>query len=138
MAPLAVPVVPEKEIEVARVKRGVTGRARHKKVLSFTKGHRGQRHKLFRRANESMLHALSYAYRDRRDRKNDFRRLWIIRINAAARMHGTTYSRLMAGLTRAGVTIDRKVLADLAVRDQAAFAKIVETARSATVGGVAP
>ena len=116
---------------MARVKRGVTGRARHKKVLSFTKGHRGQRHKLFRRANESMLHALSYAYRDRRDRKNDFRRLWIIRINAAARMHGTTYSRLIAGLTRAGVAIDRKVLADLAVRDQTAFAKLVETANAA-------
>ena len=115
---------------MARVKRGVTGHARHKKVLSFTKGHRGQRHRLFRRANESMLHALAYQYRDRRDRKNDFRRLWIIRINAAARMHGTTYSRLMAGLTRAGVAIDRKVLADLAVRDQAAFGKLVETANA--------
>jgi large subunit ribosomal protein L20 len=113
---------------VARVKRGVTAHARHKKVLSFTKGHKGQRHRLFRRANESMLHALSYAYRDRRDRKGQFRRLWIIRINAAARMHGTTYSRLMAGLARAGVAIDRKVLADIAVRDQAAFAKLVATA----------
>ena len=116
---------------MARVKRGVAGHARHKKVLSFTKGHKGQRHRLFRRANESMLHALSYAYRDRRDRKAQFRRLWIIRINAAARNHGTTYSRLMDGLARAGVTIDRKVLADLAVRDDAAFAQLVATANAA-------
>jgi large subunit ribosomal protein L20 len=116
---------------MARVKRGVTARARHKKVLSFTKGHKGQRHRLFRRANESMLHALTYAYRDRRDRKGQFRRLWIIRINAAARMHGTTYSRLIDGLAKAGVAIDRKVLADIAVRDPAAFKKLVETAASA-------
>ncbi len=113
---------------MARVKRGVAAHARHKKVLSFTKGHKGQRHRLFRRANESMMHALDYAYRDRRDRKGQFRRLWIIRINAAARQHGTTYSRLMAGLAAAGVTIDRKVLADIAVRDQAAFAKLVAQA----------
>ena len=85
---------------MARVKRGVTGHARHKKVLSFTKGHKGQRHRLFRRANESMMHALDYAYRDRRDRKSQFRRLWIIRINAAARLYGTTYSQLINGLTR--------------------------------------
>ncbi len=113
---------------MARVKRGVAAHARHKKVLSFTKGHKGQRHRLFRRANESMMHALDYAYRDRRDRKGQFRRLWIIRINAAARQHGTTYSRLMAGLAAAGITIDRKVLADIAVRDQAAFAKLVAQA----------
>ncbi len=113
---------------MARVKRGVTARARHKKVLSFTKGHKGQRHRLFRRANESMMHALDYSYRDRRDRKGQFRRLWIIRINAAARIHGTTYSRLMAGLAAAGIAIDRKVLADIAVRDQAAFAKLVAQA----------
>ena len=116
---------------MARVKRGVTGHARHKKVLEFTKGHKGQRHRLFRRANESMMHALSYAYRDRRDRKSQFRRLWIMRINAAARMHGTTYSRLIDGLAKAGVEIDRKVLADIAVRDQAAFAQIVATAAAA-------
>ena len=116
---------------MARVKRGVTGHARHKKVLEFTKGHKGQRHRLFRRANESMMHALSYAYRDRRDRKSQFRRLWIVRINAAARMHGTTYSRLIDGLARAGVEIDRKVLADIAVRDQAAFASLVATAAAA-------
>ncbi len=111
---------------MARVKRGVTARARHKKVLSFTKGHEGGQHRLFRRANESMMHALDYAYRDRRDRKGQFRRLWIMRINAAARLNGTTYSRLMNALRRAGVAIDRKVLADLAVRDQAAFARIVQ------------
>ncbi len=111
---------------MARVKRGVTAHARHKKVLSFTKGHEGGRHRLFRRANESMMHALDYAYRDRRDRKGQFRRLWIMRINAAARLNGTTYSRLMNALRRAGVAIDRKVLADLAVRDQAAFARIVQ------------
>ncbi len=116
---------------MARVKRGVTAHARHKKVLEFTKGHKGQRHRLFRRANESMMHALSYAYRDRRDRKSQFRRLWIIRINAAARMHGTTYSRLIDGLAKAGVEIDRKVLADIAVRDQAAFASIVATSGAA-------
>ena len=116
---------------MARVKRGVTAHARHKKVLSFTKGHRGQRHRLFRRANESMLHALDYQYRDRRDRKGQFRRLWIMRINAAARLHGTTYSRLIDGLAKAGVAVDRKVLADLAVRDQAAFAKLVATANAA-------
>ena len=116
---------------MARVKRGVTGHARHKKALEFTKGHKGQRHRLFRRANESMLHALSYAYRDRRDRKSQFRRLWIVRINAAARMHGTTYSRLIDVLAKAGVEIDRKVLADIAVRDQAAFARLVATAAAA-------
>lgn len=113
---------------MARVKRGVTARARHKKVLSFTKGHEGGRHLLFRRANESMMHALDYAYRDRRDRKGQFRRLWIMRINAAARLNGTTYSRLMNALRKAGIAIDRKVLADLAVRDQAAFARIVQAA----------
>ena len=116
---------------MARVKRGVTGHARHKKVLEFTKGHKGQRHRLFRRANESMMHALSYADGDRRDRKGQFRRLWIVRINAAARMHGTTYSRLIDGLAKAGVEIDRKVLADIAIRDQAAFARLVATAGAA-------
>ena len=117
---------------MARVKRGVAGHARHKKILTLAKGHKGQRHRLFRRANESVLHALQYAYRDRRDRKNNFRKLWIIRINAAARLHGTTYSRLIAGLTRAGVAVDRKILADLAVRDDAAFAHLVATANAAS------
>jgi len=113
---------------VSRVKRGVTAHARHKKILDLAKGHRGTRHRLFRRANESVLHALSYAYNDRKDRKGEFRALWIMRINAAARLHGTTYSRLMNGMRKAGIAIDRKILADLAVRDDAAFAQVVEAA----------
>ena len=117
---------------MARVKRGVTGRARHKKIIQMAKGHKGQRHRLFRRANESVTHALSYAYRDRRDRKGQFRRLWILRINAAVRQHGLSYSRFIDGLAKAGVTLDRKVLADIAVRDEQAFGKLVETAKSAT------
>ena len=117
---------------MARVKRGVTGRARHKKIIQMAKGHKGQRHRLFRRANESVTHALSYAYRDRRDRKGQFRRLWILRINAAVRQHGLSYSRFIDGLAKAGVTLDRKVLADIAVRDPQAFGTLVETAKSAT------
>lgn len=116
---------------MTRIKRGVAARKRHKKVLAQTKGHRGGRHKLFRRANESLLHALHYAYRDRRNRRRDFRRLWIIRINAAARAAGMTYSAFIAGLSRAGIALDRKMLADLAVREPAAFLKVVETARAA-------
>ncbi len=119
---------------MSRVKRGVTGHARHKKILGLAQGHKGQRHRLFRRANESVLHALSYAYRDRKDRKGEFRALWIMRINAAARLHGTTYSRMMDGLKKAGVIVDRKIMADLAVRDDAAFAKLVETAMGAVAG----
>jgi len=115
-----------------RVKRGVTARARHKKIIDMAKGHKGQRHRLFRRANESVTHALSYAYRDRRDRKSEFRKLWIVRINAAVRPHGLNYSRFIDGLAKAGVTLDRKVLADIAVNDTAAFGKLVETARAAT------
>jgi large subunit ribosomal protein L20 len=114
------------------VKRGVTGRARHKKIIQMAKGHKGQRHRLFRRANESVTHALAYAYRDRRDKKSQFRRLWILRINAAARAHGLSYSRLIDGLAKAGVALDRKVLADIAVRDDAAFGRLVEQARAAT------
>ena len=98
-------------------------------MLALTKGHRASRHTLFRRANESLLHALSYAYRDRRNRKRDFRRLWITRINAAARAAGLTYNKLIAGLAGAGVAIDRKVLADLAVNDSAAFGRIVALAK---------
>ena len=116
---------------MSRVKRGVTARARHKKIIAMAKGHKGQRHRLFRRANESVLHALDYAYRDRRARKGEFRRLWILRINAAARLHGLTYRRLTDGLNKAGIEMDRKVLADLAVRDDAAFAQIAEQARGA-------
>jgi large subunit ribosomal protein L20 len=114
-----------------RVKRGVPAHKRHKKVLKFTKGQKGSKHLLYRRANEARLKSLWYAYRDRRNRKRDFRRLWIVRINAAARLCGTTYSQMIAGLTRAGVDIDRKVLADLAVHDSAAFARLADVAKEA-------
>lgn len=116
---------------MTRVKRGVTAHQRHKKIVDLAKGHRGQRHRLFRRANESLLHALSYATRDRKQRKRDFRSLWITRINAAARVNGLSYSRLMAGLSKAGIEIDRKILADLAIRDEAAFAQLAERAKAA-------
>jgi len=116
---------------MSRVKRGVTGRQRHKKIIALAKGHKGQRHRLFRRANESVLHALDYSTRDRYDRKGQFRRLWITRINAAVRPHGLSYSRFIHGLNLAGVTLDRKVMADLAVRDAAAFGSLAETAKAA-------
>jgi large subunit ribosomal protein L20 len=114
-----------------RTKGGVVTRRRHKKIIKMAKGHRGGRHKTFRLANESVMHALRYAYEHRRDRKGDFRRLWIQRINAAARLHGLSYSRLMHGLSVAGVDVDRKILADLAVRDEEAFGKVAETAKAA-------
>ena len=114
-----------------RVKRGVTARARHKKIIGMARGHKGQRHRVFRRANESVLHALDYAYKHRRERKGDFRKLWIARINAAARLNGTTYSRLIDGLAKANILIDRKMLADLAVREPQAFAKLAQQATAA-------
>jgi len=110
---------------MARVKRGPYRHRRHKKVLNFTKGQRMTRSKLFRRANEAMLKSMWYATRDRRVRKRDLRKLWIARINAAARLNGTTYSRLMAGLKTANIMLNRKVLADLAVRDPQAFVAVV-------------
>ncbi len=116
---------------MSRVKRGVTTRARHKKILAMAAGHKGQRHRVFRRANESVLHALHYSYRDRRARKADMRRLWIQRINAGAREHGISYSRLINGMSRAGIAMDRKVLADLAVRDPEAFGQVAEQAKAA-------
>ena len=116
---------------MARAKGGFTSHRRHKKVLAQTAGHKGQRHRIYRRANESLTHALAYAQRDRRDKKGDFRQLWITRINAAARLNGTTYSRLMNGLKNAGVEIDRKILADLAVNDPDAFGAIVKQAAPA-------
>ena len=116
---------------MSRIKRGVTARKRHKKIIKMAKGHKGQRHKLFRRANESVLHALSYAYRDRRDRKGQFRRLWIMRINAAARLNGLTYGKLIDGLNKASIAIDRKILADLAVRDPSAFSAVAFQAKTA-------
>lgn len=115
---------------MSRIKRGVAAHKRHKKVLRLTKGHWGSRHRLYRIAHESMLHALAYAYRDRRNRKRDFRRLWIQRINAAARLNGITYSRLIDGLIKAGVAVDRKMLAELAVNDPAAFGDIAKLARA--------
>ena len=117
-----------------RAKAGPVARRRHKKIIKLAKGHRGARHRLFRQANESVLHALQYAYEHRRDRKGQFRSLWIARINAAARLNGLSYSRLIGGLSKAGVEIDRKVLADLAVRDTVAFARVAETARAALGG----
>ena len=114
-----------------RVKGGPRARRRHKKVLKLTKGQKGTKHALFRRANEAMLKSLWYAYRDRRNRKRDFRRLWITRINAAARLNGLSYSRFMHGLGKAGVEIDRKILAELAVNDTEAFAQLVEVAKGA-------
>ena len=116
---------------MSRVKRGVTSHRRHKKVLGLTKGHRGQRHRVFRRANESMLHALRYSYENRKDRKGDFRELWIIRINAAARLHGLTYSKLIHGLKVAGIDLDRKALADLAVTRPDAFEELAGQAKAA-------
>ena len=102
---------------------------RHKKVLKFTKGQYGSRHRLYRRANEAMLKSLFYAYRDRRNKKRDFRRLWIARINAAARINGLSYSRFIHGLKLADVQVDRKVLADIAVHDPAAFGQLVDVAK---------
>lgn len=115
---------------MARVKRGVTSHRRHKKVLSRAEGFRGTRNRLFKRANEAVMRSLQYQYRDRRTRKRDMRRLWITRINAASREHGLPYGRFIEGLTRAGVEVDRKILADLAVRDNVAFAKFVELAKT--------
>ena len=114
---------------MARVKRGVVAKARHKKVLDQAKGYYGARRKIYRVAKQAVIKAGQYAYRDRRQRKRQFRALWITRINAAARLHGLSYSRLIHGLNLAEIEIDRKVLADIAVHDQAAFAAIAEAAK---------
>ncbi|WP_324717984.1 50S ribosomal protein L20 [Carboxydochorda subterranea] len=114
-----------------RVKGGPYTRRRHRKIVKLAKGYWGARHRWFRMANQSLLKAWSHAYRGRRLKKRDFRRLWITRINAAARMHGMSYSQLMSGLSRAGVAINRKMLADLAVHDDQAFGQLVEAARQA-------
>src|SRR5512136_265295 len=116
---------------MTRVKGGPYGHRRHKKVLKITKGQRGTRHFLFKRANEAMLKSLWYASRDRRTRKRDLRKLWIARINAAARLNGTTYSRLVSSMKKADITINRKMLADLAVRDPQAFSAVVAQASKA-------
>ena len=112
-----------------RVKRGVTARRRHKKVLALTKGQRATRHSLYRRAHESLLKSLSYAYAHRRERKGDMRRLWISRVNAASRAEGLTYSQFIEGLKKSGVALNRKVLADMAVREPESFANLVTIAR---------
>jgi len=116
---------------MARVKRGVTARARHKKILKKAKGHYGQRRKSFRVAKQSVTKAGQYAYRDRKARKRDFRALWIVRINAGARAHGLSYSRFIAGLKKAAIEVDRKVLADLAMNEPAAFAALAEQGKQA-------
>jgi len=116
---------------VARVKRAVGAHKKRREVLERASGYRGQRSRLYRKAKEQMLHSMTYAYRDRRARKGDFRQLWITRINAAARANGMTYNRFVQGLKAAGVEVDRKVLAELAVSDAAAFTALVEVARAA-------
>ena len=119
---------------MSRVKRGVTGHRRHKKVLAMTKGQRATRHSLYRRAHEAMLKSLSYAYAHRRERKGDMRRLWIARINAASRNNGLTYGRFIEGLKKSGIEINRKMLADLAVREPESFAQLVTTAKAQVEG----
>jgi large subunit ribosomal protein L20 len=116
---------------VARVKRAANAHKKRREVLEQASGYRGQRSRLYRKAKEQVTHSLVYAYRDRKQRKGDFRQLWITRINAAARANGMTYNRFIQGLRLAGIGVDRKILADLAVNDAAAFAAMVETARAA-------
>jgi large subunit ribosomal protein L20 len=116
---------------MARVKRGVTAHKRHKRLLNASEGRKGTKSRLVKPAREATLHALAYATRDRKQRKRQMRQLWIVRINAAARQHGLTYGAFISGLKRAEIAIDRKILADLAVRDAATFGKIAEAARGA-------
>lgn len=118
-----------------RVKRGVTAHHRHKKVLAMTKGYRATKHSLYRRAHEAMLKALSYAYRHRRERKGDMRRMWILRVNAASRAEGLTYGQFICGLRKAGVEINRKILADMAVREPESFARLVTVAKDQVQSG---
>jgi large subunit ribosomal protein L20 len=116
---------------MARVKRGVAAHKRHKRLLTAAEGRKGTRRKLIKPAREALMHALAYATRDRKQRKRDMRELWIIRINAAARLNGMTYGKLIAGLKKANVDLDRKILADIAVRDSATFTSITEVAAKA-------
>lgn len=116
-----------------RIKRGVITHKRHKKVLDRAKGYWGGRHRLYKTANEAVMHALRYAYRDRRNKKREFRRLWIARINAASRLNGMTYSRFINGLMKAGIQIDRKVLSDMAIHDAAGFAALVQKVAAQSV-----
>ena len=114
-----------------RVKGGPQTQRRHKKILALTKGQRGSKHRLFKRGNEAMMKSLVYAYRDRRNRKRDFRSLWIVRINAATRQNDISYSQFIHGLKQAGVELDRKALADIAIHDASAFSQLVATAKAA-------
>jgi len=114
-----------------RVKGGPQTQRRHKKILALTKGQRGSKHRLFKRGNEAMMKSLVYAYRDRRNRKRDFRSLWIVRINAATRQNDISYSQFIYGLKQAGVELDRKALADIAVHDASTFSQLVATAKAA-------
>jgi large subunit ribosomal protein L20 len=116
---------------MSRVKRGVTAHKRHKRLLNSAEGRKGTNRSLIKRAHEAQLHALAYATRDRKQRKRDMRELWIVRINAAARLNGITYGKLIAGLKKADVALDRKILADLAVRDAGTFSQIAEVAKGA-------
>jgi large subunit ribosomal protein L20 len=116
---------------MARVKGAVRTRARHKKILKLAKGYFGAKSKLFRMANQAVMKSLTYAYRDRRAKKRDFRKLWIARINAAARINGLSYSRFISGLKKSGIELNRKVLSDMAINDSAAFAKLAEMAKAA-------
>ena len=122
---------------MARVKRAVNAAKKRRVVLERASGYRGQRSRLYRKAKEQMLHSMTYSYRDRKDRKGQFRRLWIQRINAAARANGMTYNRFIQGLREAGVEVDRRMLAELAVNDATAFAVLVETAKKALPTGTA-
>lgn len=115
---------------MSRVKKGVTKHYRHKKLLKLAKGYRGSKSKLYRPANEQVLKSLAYSYAHRKDNKGNFRKLWIARINAAARMNGISYSRMMNGLKKAGVTVNRKILAELAISDAAAFTEFVNVAKN--------
>ena len=115
---------------MARIKRGMTKHRRHKKILKLAKGYRGAKSKLFRPANEQVLKSLAYSYAHRKDKKGNFRKLWIARINAAARMNGLSYSRMINGLKRAGVVVNRKMLAELAISDMAAFKQLAEVAKA--------
>ena len=116
---------------MARVKRGMTASAKHKKIKKLAKGYYGAKHRWFRTANEAVMHAGMYAYRDRKNKKREFRRLWVTRINAAARLNGTTYSQMINGLSKAGIEINRKALSELAISDALAFGRIAEAAKSA-------
>ena len=116
---------------MARIKRGVTSHRRHKRLLNAAEGRKGTKSRLVKPAREALLHALSYATRDRKQRKRQMRQLWVIRINAGVRLHGLTYGRFVAGLKKADIELDRKILADVAIRDAGTFTKIVEAARGA-------